>query len=58
MNTTTFEEVEQISAEMKAIVCRSKQEGRKPSREEQEVLERLTRERDTLIGEKMFHGYV
>jgi hypothetical protein len=52
-----FEELKQISTEMKAIVNRSEQEGRKMSREEQEALDRLTTDRDVLLSDIVFHGY-
>jgi hypothetical protein len=52
-----LEEVKQISSEMKAIVNRSEQEDRKMNREEQEVLDQLTTDREVLLGDIIFHGY-
>lgn len=58
MRIVIFEEVEQISAEMKAIVNQSEKEGRRLSREEHDALEQLTKDRDVLLGDTIFHGYV
>jgi hypothetical protein len=58
MSRAMFEEVDQISTEMKAIINRSEQEQRKPNRGEQAALEQLTSVRDVLLGDTIFHGYV
>jgi hypothetical protein len=57
MSRVMLEEVKQISAEMKAIVNRSEQEGRKPNREEQEALDQLTTDREVLLCDIIFPGY-
>ncbi len=57
MSRVMFEEVKRISAEMKAIVNRSEQEGRKTNREEQEALDQLTTDREVLLVDITFHGY-
>ncbi len=57
MSRVMFEELKQISAEMKAIENRSEQEGRKTNREEQEALDQLTTDKDVLVGDIIFHGY-
>ncbi len=57
MSRVMFEELKQISAEMKAIENRSEQEGRKTNREEQEVLNQLTMDREVLLLDIIFHGY-
>ncbi len=57
MNRVMFEELKQISAEMKAIANRSEQEGRKTNSENQDVLDRLTSDREELLGDMIFHGY-
>ena len=57
MSRVMFEEVKQISAEMKVIVNRSEQEGRRMNKEEQEALDQLTTDREVLLCDIIFHGY-
>ncbi|MCP4410283.1 MAG: hypothetical protein GY807_21565 [Gammaproteobacteria bacterium] len=57
MSMAMSEELKQISAEMKAIVNRAAQEGRKTNREEQEALDQLTTDKEVLVGDLIFHGY-
>ncbi len=57
MNRVMFEELKQISTEMKAIVNRSEQDGRKANREEQDVLDKLVADREELLGDMIFQGY-
>ncbi len=52
-----FEELKQISAEMKAIANRIEQYGRKTNREEQAVLNQLAANKEELLGDMFFHGY-
>ncbi len=57
MNSIKFEELKQISAEMKTILNRSEQEGWKPNREEQDLLDQLAADREELLGSIIYHGY-
>ncbi len=57
MSRVMFEEVKQISAQMKTIADRSEQEGRKINRQEQEALDQLTTDREVLLCDIIFHGY-
>ncbi len=52
-----FEELEQISAEIKAIANRTEQDGRKTNREEQAVLNQLAVNKEELLGDTIFHEY-
>ena len=57
MNSVKFEELKQISAEMKAIVNSSEQEGRKTNKEEQNLLDQLAADREELLSNMIYHGY-
>ena len=57
MSRVNFEELEQISAEIKAIQNRSEQDGRQMSREEQDVLDQLEANKEDLLDDTIFHGY-
>ena len=52
-----FEELKQISAEMKAIANRIEQYGWKTNREEQAVLNQLTANKEELLSDMFFQGY-
>lgn len=56
MNSIKFEELKQISAEMKTIIKRSAQEGRKPNKEEQNLLDQLTADREVLLSNMIYYG--
>ncbi len=57
MSRVNFEELEQISAKIKAIQNRSEQDGRQMSREEQDVLDQLEANKEDLLDDTIFHGY-
>ncbi len=57
MGNVKFEELKQISAEMKAIANRSKQENRKTNKEEQDLLDQLAADREELLSNMIYHGY-
>ena len=57
MSRVSFEVLEHICAEMKAIENRSKQDGREMSKEEQDKLDQLAADREELLGEMIYHGY-
>ena len=57
MTRVIFEEIKQISAEMKAIAYQAEQAHRKTNREEQDILDQLTTDREELLVDIFFHGY-
>ncbi len=57
MSKVDFEELKQISAEMKAIENKSEQDGRKMNRKERDVLDKLAADKDDLLTDMIFHGY-
>ena len=57
MSKVMFDELKQISSEMRAISRRSEQNGRMMSREEQEALDQLSMVRDELMGDMIFRAY-
>ena len=58
MSIATLKEIKQISDEIRTRTNRFEQEGRKTNREEQDALDQLTMERDVLLGNTIFHGYL
>ena len=57
MSRAMFTELKQVCAEMKAIVERSEREGRRTSRQEQDLLNQLAATRETLLGDIICHGH-
>ncbi len=57
MSKVDFEELKQISAEIKAIQNRSKQDDRQMSKEEQDMLDQLAANKEDLLDDTIFHGY-
>ena len=57
MSRVDFEELKQISAEIKAIQDRSKQDGQQMSKEEQDMLDQLAADREMLLSDMIYHGY-
>ena len=57
MSRVDFQELKQISAEIKAIVNRSEQDGRQMNREEQAMLDQLAARKEDLLNDTIFHGY-
>ncbi len=57
MSRVDFEELKQISAEIKAIQDRSKQDGRQISKEERNMLDQLVANKEDLLDDTIFHGY-
>ena len=57
MSKVMFEDLKRIDEEMKRIGKRSEEEGRKFSREEQDVLDQLAADKEELMGNIIFYGY-
>ena len=57
MNSVKFEELKQISAEIKAILNRSEEEGRRTNKKEQDLLDQLAADREELLSNMIYHGY-
>ncbi len=57
MSRADFKELKQISAEIKSIQNRSKQDGRQINRKEQQKLDQLAANKEDLLGDTIFHGY-
>ncbi len=55
MSNVKFEELRQISDEIRAIVNRSEQEDRKTNKEEQDLLDRLVADREELLSNMLYH---
>ncbi len=56
MCNAMFEELKQISAEMKNIVNKSKVDSRQTNQEKQELLDLLATDREELLSRIIFHG--
>ena len=56
MNTIMINQLKQVSADMKAIMNKSNENGRIISREDQDLLDQLSSERDELLSSIIFHG--
>ena len=57
MSRVDIEELKRISAEIKAIESRSKQDGRQMSDEDQDLLDQLAANKEDLLDDAIFHGY-
>ena len=57
MTRAMYKELQQISAEMKAIAHPFEQDPRQTDQEAQERLEQLTTDREALLSDSIFHGY-
>ena len=57
MSRVDFEELKQISAEIRAIRNKSEQDGRQMSRKEKDMLEQLAANKEDLLSDTIFHGY-
>jgi hypothetical protein len=57
MTRVIFEEIKQISAEMKAIAYQAERARRNTNREEQNILDQLSADREELLVDIFFHGY-
>ena len=57
MSKVMFDDLKRIDAEMKRIAKRSDKEGRRISREEQDVLDQLAADKEELMGNIIFYGY-
>lgn len=57
MSNTMFEELKQISTEMKTIVNKTEEGGRNANQEEKDLLGLLSADREELLSSIVFHGY-
>ncbi len=57
MSRVDFEELKQISAEIRAIRNRSEQDGRQTNRKEKEMLEQLAANKEDILSDTIFHVY-
>ena len=57
MNTIMINQLKQVSADMKAIMNKAEENGRIFTREDQELLDQLSSERDELLSNIIFHGH-
>ena len=52
-----FEELKQISTEMKTIVNKTEEDGCNANQEEKDLLGLLSADREELLSSIVFHGY-
>ena len=57
MNTVMINQLKHVSAEMKAIMNKSTENGLIINREEQNLLDQLSAERDELLANIIYHGH-